>query len=56
VPDDYLDEGCLVGPPGRIRERWKAWETSGATGLMIHTQQPEALELMAELAGCEPRP
>jgi F420-dependent oxidoreductase-like protein len=55
VPDEYLDESCLVGPAGRIRERWKAWESSGATGLMIHTQQPEALELMAELAGCERR-
>jgi hypothetical protein len=55
VPDEYLDENGLVGPVARIRERWKAWENSGATGLVIHTQQDEALDLMAELAGCEPR-
>jgi F420-dependent oxidoreductase-like protein len=55
VPDEFLDENCLVGPVSRIRERWKAWESSGATGLVIHTQQAEALGLMAELAGCRPR-
>jgi F420-dependent oxidoreductase-like protein len=55
VPDEYLDETCLVGPVARIRDRWKAWEASGATGLIVHTQQDEALELMASLAGCEPR-
>jgi alkanesulfonate monooxygenase SsuD/methylene tetrahydromethanopterin reductase-like flavin-dependent oxidoreductase (luciferase family) len=55
VPDEFLDENCLVGPVSRIRERWKAWESSGATGLIIHSQQAEALELMAELAGCRPR-
>jgi len=55
VPDAYLDAGCLVGPPARIRERWPAWRDCGATGLILHTRQPEALELMAELAGCQPR-
>ena len=51
VPDEYLDEGALVGPVERIRERFKAWEDSGATGLTITTNQPEAMELMAELTG-----
>jgi len=51
VPDEYVDEGALVGPPARIRERFKAWEDSGATGLTIATRQPEALELMASIAG-----
>jgi hypothetical protein len=51
VPDEYCDEAALVGPTQRIRERYRAWEGSGATGLTVLTQQPEALELMAELAG-----
>ncbi len=51
VPDEYLDEQGLVGPVARIKERYRAWEDSGATGLTIGTQQDEAVELMAELTG-----
>jgi len=51
VPDEYCDEGALVGPRDRIRERYLAWERSGATGLTLNGAQPEGLELMAELAG-----
>ena len=54
VPDEYCDEQSLVGPPARIRERYRAWEDSGITGLTIRTDQDEALELMAELAGAVP--
>jgi F420-dependent oxidoreductase-like protein len=51
VPDDYIDEGALIGPPQRIRKRYRAWEESGATGLTLHTSQREAVELMAEIGG-----
>jgi len=51
VPDDFVDEGALVGPVGRIRERYKAWADCGITGMTIATQQVEAIELMADLAG-----
>jgi F420-dependent oxidoreductase-like protein len=51
VPDEYCDEMALVGPPARIAERYRAWEDSGITGLIIGTRQYEALELMAEIAG-----
>jgi len=51
VPDEYCDDGALVGSPARIRERYRAWEESGATGLTIGTDQDEALELMAEITG-----
>jgi hypothetical protein len=51
VPDEYIDEGALLGPPARIRERFRAWEDSGATGLTLHTSQDQALELLADLAG-----
>jgi F420-dependent oxidoreductase-like protein len=53
VPDELIDLRALVGPPGRIRERYRAWEDSGATGLIIRTNQDEAIELMARAAGLE---
>ncbi len=55
VPDDFCDEGALVGPPERIRERYKAWEESGATGLILSCHHQEGLELMAELTGSRDR-
>jgi F420-dependent oxidoreductase-like protein len=51
VPDEYCDQGALIGPKERIRERYREWEGSGATGLTMTSSDPEALELMAELAG-----
>lgn len=54
VPDEYVDDRMLVGPPERIRERYQAWAQSGITGLTIGTSQPEALELMADVASETP--
>lgn len=51
VPDEYIDEGALIGPLPRIRERFRAWESSGVTGLTLVTDSPEAMELIAGLAG-----
>jgi hypothetical protein len=51
VPDEFCDEMALVGPPARIRERYRACAECGVTGLTVSTEQPEALELMAALAG-----
>jgi alkanesulfonate monooxygenase SsuD/methylene tetrahydromethanopterin reductase-like flavin-dependent oxidoreductase (luciferase family) len=51
VPDAYCDEAALIGPPGRIRDRYMDWEGSGATGLTLASNQLEGLELMAELTG-----
>jgi F420-dependent oxidoreductase-like protein len=50
VPDDYVDGRVLVGPPERIRARYRAWAESGITGLNLDTTAPEALELMADVA------
>jgi F420-dependent oxidoreductase-like protein len=55
VPDDYCDESALVGPAQRIRDRYKEWETSGATGLILSSLQPEGMQLMAELSGSRDR-
>ncbi len=51
VPDEYVDDGALLGSPDRIRRRWKPWADCGVTGVTIHTGQTEAVELMAEVAG-----
>ena len=50
VPDEYIDEGGLVGPPQRIRERFADWADSGATGLTVAASSDEGIELLAELA------
>jgi hypothetical protein len=50
VPDEYIDEGGLIGSPARIKERFQPWASCGLTGLTIHTDQDEAVELMAKLA------
>jgi F420-dependent oxidoreductase-like protein len=51
VPDEFVDEGALVGPPARIRERYKEWTRIPVTGLTINGESPGVLELMAEVAG-----
>ncbi len=55
VPNEYCDEASLVGPAQRIRERYKEWEASGATGLILSCRHVEGLELMAELTGSRDR-
>jgi F420-dependent oxidoreductase-like protein len=50
VPDELVDAVALVGPKERIRERLDAWRATPVTTLIVGTPQPEALELMAELA------
>jgi F420-dependent oxidoreductase-like protein len=50
VPDEWVDLKSLVGPPARIRQRYRAWEDSGATSLTVRSKQPEAVEVMAEAA------
>ena len=50
VPDEYVDEGALLGSRERIAQRFVAWDECGLTGLTIHTDQDDALELIAELA------
>ena len=35
MPDEFCDEMALVGPAGRIRERYRAWADSGITGLTV---------------------
>jgi F420-dependent oxidoreductase-like protein len=51
VPDEFIDDGGLIGSPARIRERFEPWTRCGITGLTVRARQDEALELIADLAG-----
>jgi F420-dependent oxidoreductase-like protein len=51
VPDALVDEVALCGPKERIRDLLEAWKESPITTLIVGSGQPEALEVMAELAG-----
>ena len=50
VPDEWVDLKSLVGPPARIKQRYKAWEDMGLTSLTVRSKQPQAVEVMAEAA------
>jgi F420-dependent oxidoreductase-like protein len=50
VPDEWVDWKSLVGPAARIRQRYRAWEESGADSLSVRSRQPAAIEVMAEAA------
>ena len=50
VPDEWVDMKALVGPPERIRQRYRAWEESGADAITVRSRQPAAIEVMAEAA------
>jgi F420-dependent oxidoreductase-like protein len=51
VPEEYLEQGTLAGSVERIRSRWEQSLPKGVTGVIIDADQPEALELAADLAG-----
>ncbi|HEX7036769.1 MAG TPA: LLM class F420-dependent oxidoreductase [Pseudomonadales bacterium] len=49
VPDEFVDQGALVGPEARIRQRFRAWEDAQITGLTVSGDE-RALRLMADCA------
>jgi F420-dependent oxidoreductase-like protein len=51
VPDALVDALHLVGPADRIRERFAVWKSLPIGTLIVGTMQPEAVRLLAELAG-----
>jgi F420-dependent oxidoreductase-like protein len=46
VPDEFVDQGALVGPPARIRERYRLWADTGCTDLLVVNPSMEVVELM----------
>jgi alkanesulfonate monooxygenase SsuD/methylene tetrahydromethanopterin reductase-like flavin-dependent oxidoreductase (luciferase family) len=51
VPDEWVDEKSLVGPPERLKERYRAWADSGITSLVIRSKDPAAIEAIAAARG-----
>ena len=51
IPDEYIDEMGLYGDEARIRQRYERLEGGPFTGLTIHNDELEVLELMADVAG-----
>jgi len=49
VPDEFVDQGALLGPQARIRKRFRDWEDSGASGLTVSGDE-QAIRFMAECA------
>ena len=51
VPDEYLEQGTLLGSADRIRSAWEPWMRRGLTGVIVRTAGTEGLELLADLVG-----
>lgn len=54
VPDAYIDDGALIGPEDRIRDRFAAIAAGPSTTLRIATHDIATLELMADIADLTP--
>lgn len=50
IPEDYIDDMALIGPPGRIAERYAAWRDSGFTLLRLAFASPAGMETIATCA------
>ena len=48
VPDDYVDDGALVGPADRIAERFGRWRDAGFTTLRLINAEIPAMEALAK--------
>jgi F420-dependent oxidoreductase-like protein len=57
VPREYLEQSTLCGSAERIQQVWRSgFLDDGVTGVILDAHQPEALELMADLAGTSSTP
>ncbi|MEM7541600.1 MAG: LLM class flavin-dependent oxidoreductase, partial [Pseudomonadota bacterium] len=52
IPDEYVDEVALVGPPARIKDQLERWREAGNRGevgtMVLSAQSVEELRLVAE--------
>jgi F420-dependent oxidoreductase-like protein len=53
VPDAYIDDSGLFGSEERIRERFERYRGGPYTGLTIHSDDIDVLEMMADIAGTQ---
>jgi F420-dependent oxidoreductase-like protein len=55
VPNEFVDQGALVGDKQRIQKRFRDWEDCGVTGLTIGGDE-QAVRLMADVARLNAEP
>jgi F420-dependent oxidoreductase-like protein len=55
VPDELIDDVALCGPKERISELLVAWKTSPVTTMILDTDDPKAMAVMAELVDTDTR-
>ncbi len=48
VPDELVDEVCLVGPADRVTDRLDAWKEAGVTTLIVATSDVTTMRTIAE--------
>lgn len=48
VPDAMVDELCLVGPAGKVKDRLAAWSEAGVTNLIIAASDITTLRTIAQ--------
>jgi F420-dependent oxidoreductase-like protein len=51
VPDEYIEQQTLIGPADRIQRRFRAWQDSGATGLICHLGEGDHFDVVRLLSG-----
>lgn len=51
VPDEYIEQSALVGSKSRVTQLWNEGGFPGVTGVTVATNQIEAIDLMADIAG-----
>ena len=49
VPNEFVDQGALIGPEARIRKRFRDWEEVNLSGLTVSGDE-QAIRFMAECA------
>lgn len=49
VPDEFVDDENLVGPPERLKARFRLWQDSGVTSLCLTNPSDEAVEVMGKI-------
>ena len=50
VPDEFIDEGALIGPPERLKQRYREFADSGLSMLSMIRHTDEVIETMGKIA------
>ena len=50
VPDEFIDDGAMIGPEARIKERIQRWRDAGFTLLRVGNPDEQTMEAIARIA------